>query len=274
MGMTRELPDSLSGFIDETDASQETTLLLINRTEPQPLVKLLDQAFENQSVQIQERHIPEGNTDQVCLVENGQVTATTSFANLSDTFLLVNADRYRTTVDRSTRRSFPDVLTGLDDIEFTVRGFPESNKEKLLLVVISRFIEDRALRCGCGEFHSTFQRLSRLDDEYGTRTMYEWLGESDVETHVYGIRDDPAVVDGLDVTVHAGTTNEYRRSWVVVFTPDTETGDACGDDIAAADACNPVALVAIETGPNVWRSMWTYDRDRVERIRAYVRQRF
>jgi hypothetical protein len=272
--MTHELPDSLSGFIDETTDTQEKTLLLLNRTEPQPLVNLLDRAFENQTVRIEERHIPEGDTDQVCLVEDGRVTATSSFADLSDSFLLVNADRYRTGTDQPSPGSFPAVLTGLDDIEFTVRGFPESNKEKLLLIVISRFIEDRALVCGDGEFHSTFQRLSRLDDEYGTRRMYEWLGDSDVETHVYGVRDDPAVVDDLDVIVHAGTTHEYRWSWVVLFTPAATTGDATDGELAAADACNPVALVAIETGPNVWRSRWTYDRDRVERIATYVRQRF
>lgn len=272
--MNDDLPDSLSGFIDETADTQEKTLLLVNRTEPQPLVNLLDRAFETQSVQVEERHIPEGDTDLVCLIEDGQVTAVSSVADLSETFLLVNADRYRTTTGRSEAGSFPSVLTGLDDVEFTVRGFPESNKEKLLLIVISRFIEYRALACGNGEFHSTFQRLSRLDDEYGTRTMYDWLGDSDVETHVYGVRDDPQVVDDLDVTIHAGTTHEYRRSWVVLFTPDSDTGDASGGDITAADACNPVALVAVETGPNIWRSMWTYDRDRVEGVKAYVNDRF
>jgi len=272
--MHHELPDSLSGFIDEATDSQEKTLLLINRTEPQPLVNLLDRAFENQSIQIQERHIPEGETDMVCLIEDGQVIAVSPFADLSETFLLVNADRYRTDTGCSETGSFPDVLTGLDDIEFTVRGFPESNKEKLLLVIISRFIEDRALACGNGEFHSTFQRLSRLDDEYGTRRMYEWLGDSGIETHVYGVRDEPEAVDGLDVIVHAGTTHEYRRSWVVLFTPEAETGDASGRDVGTADTCKPVALVALETGSNVWRSMWTYDPDRVERIRAYVEARF
>jgi len=281
--MSYELPDSLSGFINETADTEEKTLLLLNRTGPEPLVNLLDQAFENQSVQIEERHIPEGDTDQVCLIENGSVTATSSMSKLSKTFLLVNADRYRTTsgTDRSATGSFPNVLTGLDDVAFTVRGYPESNKEKLLLILISRFIEDRALACGDGEFHSTFQRLSRLDDEFGTRKMYDWLGDSDVETHVYGVRDDPAVIDDLNVIVHAGTTHEYRRSWVVLFRPSSEaeepasdTGEASGEKVAAADACSPVALVAVETGPNVWRSMWTYDRDRVERIRPYVRQRF
>ena len=284
--MTAGLPDSLSDFIDEVETS-EKTLLLLNRTEPEPLVNLLDRAFETQSVRIEERHIPEGDTDQVCLVEDGRVTATTSFADLSETFLLINADRYRTSTGRPETGTFPAVLTGLDDIEFTVRGFPESNKEKLLLIVISRFIEDRALNCGRGTFHSTFQRLSRLDDEFGTRRMYEWLGESDVDTHVYGVRDDPGVVDDLDVTVHEGTTHEYRRSWVVLFDPDSDVdaaGTAAPDSTGEAadasagrrvgDACSPVALVALETGPNVWRSMWTYDPERVNRIHRYVAETF
>lgn len=271
--MTSGLPDSLSDFIDEVDPT-EKTLLLLNRTEPEPLVNLLNRAFETQSVRIEERHIPEGDSDQVCLVEDGRVTATTPFADLSETFLLINADRYRTSTGRPETGTFPAVLTGLDDVEFTVRGFPESNKEKLLLIVISRFIEDRALSCGSGELYSTFQRLSRLDDEYGTRKMYKWLGESDVETNVYGVRDDPTAVDDLNVTVHAGTTHEYRRSWVVLFMPDGDTSSTDTSDRPAPTACSPVALVALETGKNVWRSMWTYDPQRVERIRQYILRNF
>ena len=258
--MSSSLPSNLSTFIDEIE-SKRKTLLLLNRTEPQPLVNLLDRAFEDQSIQIAERHVPEGEDNLVCLIEDGKVTATTQFSVLSEAFLLVNADRYRTGTTQSEMGDFPAVLTGLDDIEFTVRGYPMSNKEKLLLILISRFIEDQALACGSGEIHSTFQQLSRLDDEYGTKTMYEWLGNSEVNTHVYGVRDDPDAVDELEVTVHDGTTDEYRHSWVVLFKPDT------------AD-CQHVALVAIETAPNVWRSMWTYDPDRVERIHEYMLENF
>jgi hypothetical protein len=261
--VTGRSPEALNGFIDETDAS-EKTLLLLNRTGPEPLVELLDRAFESQSVTIADRHVVEGTDDLVCLIEDGEVTATTPFSTLSESFLLVNVDRYRTGTRQLETGSFPDVLTGLDDVEFTVRGFPDSNKEKLLLVLISRFIEYRALEAGSGEFHSTFQRLSRLDDEYGTKTVYEWLAESDVDTHVYGVRDDPSIADALGVTAHSGTHEEYRRSWVVVFTPDDE---ATTDDAHAA-------LVAVETESNVWRGMWTYDADRVGRVQSYVRQNF
>ncbi|MEF8778834.1 MAG: histidine kinase [Natronomonas sp.] len=255
-----DLPPSLSGFIDEAEVS-EKTLLLLNRTEPEPFVDLLSKAFEKQSVTVTEKQIPEGTDNLVCLIEDGQVVATTPLSELAEAFLLVNVDRYRTGTRQSDLGSFPDVLTGLDDVEFVVEGYPHTDREKLLLVLISRFIEHRALANGSGELHSTFQRLSRLDDEYGTRTMYERLGESDVETHVYGVRDDPAAVADIDVTVHDGMTEEYRRSWVVVFTPDSDTDDH-------------VALVAIEIDRNVWRSVWTYDVDRTERIRSYMRQRF
>jgi hypothetical protein len=257
-----ELPPSLTGFIDEVDVS-EKTLLLVNRTEPEPFVDLLSEAFEEQSVTVTEKQIPEEAEDLVCLIEDGEVVATTPLSELAEAFLLVNVDRYRTGTRQSDLGSFPDVLTGLDDVEFVVEGYPRSDREKLLLIVISRFIEHRALSNGGGELHSTFQRLSRLDDEYGTRSMYERLAESDVETHIYGVRDDPDVVADLDVTVHGGTTEEYRRSWVVVFTPDD-----------ADDTSDHVALVALEIDRNVWRSIWTYDVDRAERICSFMRRRF
>ncbi len=256
------LPESLSGFIDEVEAS-EKTLLLLNRTEPKPFVDLLSEAFENQTVMVTETRVPDETENLVCLLEDGEVTAKTPLSELKEAFLMVNVDRYRTGTRQSERGTFPAVLTGLDEVEFTVEGFPRSAKEKLLLVVISRFIEHRALTNGSGELHSTFQRLSRLDDEYGTRKMYEWLADSDVDTHIYGVRDDPEVAADLGVSVHGGSTQEYRRSWVVVFTPDEGAADS-----------DHVALVAVEIGPNVWRSVWTYDIDRVERVRSYIRERF
>lgn len=132
-----------------------------------------------------------------------------------------------------------------------------SDKKNLLLILIYRFIGDQALACESGELHSTFQQLSRFDGKYGTKTMYEWLGNSGVNTHVYSVRDDPDAVDDLELTVYDGTSDEYRHSWVVLFKPDT-------------DDCKHVALISIETAPNVWRSMWTYEPDRVERIHEYT----
>jgi hypothetical protein len=258
--------ESLSAFVDDAPGS-EKTLLLVNRTGAEPLLDLLSNAFTNQTVRIAERHVPEGPEDIVCLIDGGSVVATSPFRRLLNTFVLVNADRYRTGTRPVDPRQFPDVLTELTETDFTVAGYPASNKEKLLLVLISRFIEHLALAVGRGELHTTFQRLSMLDDEYGTRTMYRLLSDSGVETHVYGVSDDPVVVADLDVIVHTDDTEAYRRSWVVKFSADGV--DPPGDSLPAH-----AALVAFETKPNVYRGLWTYERDRVERIDAYVEREF
>jgi len=254
-------PGSFSDIIDEVPFS-EKSLLLVNRTKPEPLVDLLKRAFDSQPVTITDRQVPEGPENVVCLVEDGTVTETSRLSALEAAYLQVNVDRYRTGTRQGAAESFPDVLTGLDEVEFTVRGFPESAKEKLLLAVISRFIERQALVCDDGELHSSFQWLSRLDDEHGTHSVYEWLADSGVDTHVYGVRDDPTVVESLDVTVHAGATPEHRRSWVVAFSAPEE---------AATDS---VALVAQKTGKSRWRGVWTYDPARVTRVQSYMRRQF
>lgn len=237
----------------------------MNQTGPKQFTSLLENAFSNQSVTVKQRNIPDGTDNVVCLIADGEVVATSPFEQLQNSFLLVNTDRYRTGTRSVEESQFPDVLTGLSETEFTVAGYPTSNKEKLLLVVISRFIERLALKTGNGRLDTTFQRLSRIDDEYGTKTMYKWLGESGVETHVYGVADDPTTVADLDVSIHSDNTRAYRRSWVVAFTPD---------EVSQIDQTEPThaALVAMETSPNVWRGVWSYDRRRVNRIQSYIKQ--
>jgi hypothetical protein len=260
--MSEPLPKSVAGFIDEL-ATSEKTLMLLNRTEPEPLVNLLRRGLDDQPVTIAERQIPEGTQNMVCLIDGGEVVALTPLARLEEAYLLVNADRYRTGTQQIERESFPDVLTGLNEVEFTVRGYPTSAKEKLTLILISRFIEFQALSHGRGTLRTTFQYLSRLDDELGTRTVYEWLADSNVDTHVYGVNDAPEMVSEIGITAHSGTRQEYRRSWVVVFTPPQ---DETTDEHAA--------LVAVETGPNLWRGMWTYDPAHVSRVNEYLTRFF
>ena len=67
------------------------------------------------------------------------------------------------------------------------------------------------------------------------------------------------------MTVHTDNHEEYRESWFVVFTPPE--GDSDRDAEYAA-------LVAVETGPNVWRGTWTYDAELVKRIDSYLVERF
>lgn len=238
-------------------------LLLFNRSGPAPLIDLADEAFGRQPVVVTERHHPDAPQDLVCLVDRGTVTATSPLSALEQSLLLVNGDYYRTGGARPTTDAFPDVVTELEDVEFTVEGYPGSNKEKLLFILISRYIEYCALEHGAGTMHATFQRLSRLDDENGTREVYERLAASDVTTHVYGVPDDPSAVDDLALEVHPGTSEVYRRSWLVVFRPPQGATDT-----------DPVALVAVQTGENVWRGVWTSDRSGVQEAAAFIEQRF
>ncbi len=252
---------SLAESLDTAPATDKT-LLTINRRGPEALQSLLRQAFDAQPITLEERTLPGADDDVVVLISEGRVIATSPMSQLRDTFLLVNTDHYRTSANRIEEGAVPDVLTNLTDVEFTVRGFPVSNKEKLLLVAISRCIEARALAAAEGTYRVGFQSLSRLDDEYGTRTVHELLAETALDMHVYGARTrGQSVADELPVTTHTGDSDELRQSWFVVFEP------ANGDSEA-------IALVAIKVGSNEWRSLWTEDTARVRAISEYVAETF
>ncbi|WP_338418625.1 hypothetical protein [Haloplanus aerogenes] len=104
---------------------------------------------------------------------------------------------------------------------------------------------------------STFQRLSRLEDEFGTRTVYERLAGWTIDVHVYGVPDSNP--EKLDVTVHRGTSDEYRSSWCVVFQPPDDGG---------------AALLANQQEPNRWRGFWTYDPETVTQVDGYLDRSF
>ena len=120
-------PESLPDFIDEVPTS-EKTLLLLNRTGPEPLATLLKNAFVTQDVTVAERQVPNGTDDLICLIDEGRVVTTSPFEALEASFLLVNVDRYRTGARPIDPERFPDVLTGLNDVEFTAGAFPPRTK--------------------------------------------------------------------------------------------------------------------------------------------------
>jgi len=252
--MTRADVDSFASFVDSLDTAP-ATLLVLNRTEPVPLLSLLERAFQRQPVHVVEREVPGPVEDLVVLVDETGVAATSPLSAVAESFLLINADRFRTGANDLEAGSVPAVLRELTNIAFELRGYPESAKEKLLLILMSRFVEARALRVGTGELHVGFQHLDRLDDERGTREVYDRLGASDVETHVYGSESD-AVTVPPGVVEHAGDGERYRRSWFVIFEPPTDDG---------------VALVAWELGGNRWQGTWTFDAEATSAIGDFVR---
>jgi hypothetical protein len=251
------MTESFRGFFGEIDAPSRS-LVVVNRSEPEPVRNLLDSLLEDQSVAIRERDLPDIDTDIVLLVEDGEVIARSTLDELLESILLINSDLYKTGAIDLNEVTLPDVLSGLDEVPFRLRGYPQSNKEKLLLIVVSRVIERIAAEAGGGTLRASFQRLSRLQDERGTHEVYEAVGNSGVDVHVYGVGDaDPAV--SLPVTVHQGRSYPYRRSWFVVFNPPPE-----------ANSDRHAALVALEDEPNVWDGFWTFRPTLVDRIDRHI----
>jgi hypothetical protein len=266
---------TLRSFIDEV-GSHDRRIAVINDDTTGPLERMLADTFKDQPIDVESGvTIPDDSDldpeidaaletegDTAVLFEDGAPVAASPMLELYDSILAINSDSFITGARGIGEIDLPAVLANLDETRLQLCGYPLSDKEKLLLILVSRYIEQRAWAAGSGTLRSAFQRLSRIGDEIGTRDVYAEIAATGVDTHVYGI-DDGTTVD-LDVTVHTGTSEEHRDGWFVVYEPD----DAAA---SAGDPSNdPVALVCLETEPRIWDGFWTYDPDRVAAIGDYI----
>lgn len=244
-------------------AAADRTLAVLRRSGATPLEGMLHDLFADQPVAVE---VPDdvdlpADEDVALLLEAGEVVASSPMRALEEAILLVNSDLYTTGTLKLHEADLPDVLTGLADTPFRLRGYPLAHKEKLLLVAVSRQIELFAHRAGAGTLRASFQRLSRIDDEVGTRRVYEALAGRDLDVHVYGEPDRDPGAD-LDVTVHGGYGDRYSDSWFVVFTPE------------AGSAARPAALLALEVRRRHWDGFWTFDPGLVSDVDATIRDTF
>ncbi|MFB6186988.1 MAG: hypothetical protein ABEI86_09015, partial [Halobacteriaceae archaeon] len=126
--------------------------------------------------------------DLLVLLKDDEIVETSPLSTLEDSLLLVNSDLYKTGTKQIEDTDLPDVVTNLSDTIFTLRGYPEADVEKLVLTLVSRYIEYQAWRHQTGTLRTGFQRLSRLTDERGTQEVYERLGGiDDLDLAVYGV---------------------------------------------------------------------------------------
>lgn len=250
---------TIDRFLDRATNSARS-LVVVNRTAVDPIQHILENLFVDQGVAVEEVIDEKYDDDTVLLVEDGEVIATSPLRALEETILLVNSDLFKTGAQEFERMEFPAVLEGLTDHRFTLQGYPESNKEKLLLIAVSRRIEQLAHRTGEGTLRTSFQRLSRLEDERGTRKVYDAISDTPVDVHIYG-RPDWVPSPKFEVTMHGGYKEDFRRSWFVLYNPPPERQ---GEYDAAA-------LVAVEQEPRKWEGFWTYRRDVIEDIAEYIR---
>jgi DICT domain-containing protein len=251
-------PSSLTEFVDRRSSS-DWSIRLINRTAPDPVERMVEELFDGLSIGVLETERADAEDDLLLLLRDGEVVESSSVDRLERTLLMVNADLYSTGTRSLEDIDPPDVITELSDTVFTLQGYPQSNTEKLVLVLMSRYIEHRAWSHQRGTLRASFQRLSRLDDESGTREVYERLGDTaGLTTHVYGVPNwEPPAEMGLEV--HGVTSPEITDHWFVVH----RTDDAAG-----------VAMVAVVTEGNEWRGFWTFDPDDIRTIDRYIQQAF
>jgi len=255
---------SLRRLIDEYDGA-ERSLLLANRSQPEQLRSMLAGMFSEQSVTVDEAAVEGVPENTVLLLDgDGNVLAQSPLSAVAESLLFTNSDAFVTGSTSLAETNLPAVITGLEGVKFRLRGYPQSHKEKLLLIAVSRHIERVAWKHGAGTHRASFQRLSRIIDEQGTQRVYRQLGESGVDTHVYGV-DDGGAEDAaeLGVTVHAGESPDYRDSWFVVHRPPD--ADQPGEPTA-------LALLAIQDDDGVWDGFFTSEPDGALAVDDYVRR--
>jgi hypothetical protein len=242
----------LNQHIADADAP-EYALVVENADRPSVIEQMIEDIFTRQPVEVDTTALSGDEQSRLVLLINDRIAASSPLQEIESSLLLVNSDRYITGAAQLEEIEYPDVITALTETPFHLHGYPESNNEKLILVLISRYIERLSYEYG-GVHRASFQRLSRLLDENGTENVYRRLGDADVDTHVYGVPDQ-IPPRGYGVKIHGGYTCDYRNSWFVVHQSET----------AAA------ALMAIEIAPNKWKAEWTFNPNKVTAINDIIR---
>ena len=247
----------LRPYLDRV-TSGEYALVIANRTAPDPIKRMLHDLFDRQPVSVADIDLPDAADNVVLLLADDAVIATSPLDELLDAILLINSDLFRTGARSLPSVSLPSVLAELTDTRFRLRGYPESNREKLLLILISRHIERLAWEADSGTIRSSFQNLERLNDEVGTRQVYDRLDRSGTAVHVYGQPGwtPPA---GSTITAHVGHAEMLRESWFVIYCPESDGADQ-----------DPIGLVAVEESTNEWLGFWSRDTTLVREVNREI----
>jgi hypothetical protein len=253
-------------FIERVEGDSRT-MTVVDRQASDIVQGMLDDLFDEQPVDVLEDGTADGSSaDTVVISGTDGTTFSSSLESIQDTILFVNSDTYISGARGLNGVDTPEALLGLADTVFTVQGYPDTSKQKFLLIELSRYIEARAWEHGVGELHSSFQYLSRLRDERGTHDVYRSLGETDVDVNIYGIEDETIPSD-IDATTYTdAAVEELRRAWFVLYTHPTDPAES------AALVCYQLPGEDGRLGP--WKGFWTFDADRIEDVRTYVESNF
>lgn len=254
--------ESLPAFVEtkEHDSSEPAwSAQVVNRTDPQPIQTMAEELYESLDIETSETELAGFDDDLFVVICDGRIVASSPVQTLKETLLMVNSDLYKTGSASVREIDVPDVILELSDTVFTLKGFPKSNTGKLVLTLIARYIEQQAVLQQSGTLRTSFQKLSRLDDEQGTWEVYEQLGAIDeLQTHVYGYPDWNPLPE-LDLLAHEVRNPEIRESWFVVY---------------SAESVRDAAMLAVNTGSQTWKGYWTFDADEIRRLDDFITRTF
>ncbi|WP_136715381.1 DICT sensory domain-containing protein [Halorientalis salina] len=235
----REIIESVNG--------SRSTVTLFNLDAPPSAVEQVASYLEPQQVRFTRDTSEKGRpANFVVLHDDGDFVAASDFADVYEHVDIEGGLHRRQDLDFE----YPEVLGHIDNTTFSEFG-------KRRMIIASREIEKRAWDAGRGTLYTGFQRLSLVASQ---ERIYRKLGESPVETHVYGL-PNADVPDSVDVHVHGIDDEEIGRSWFVLYDGDGDDDEKCG-------------LLAEEVGPNVYSGFWTYRADFVDEMLAYLTETY
>lgn len=246
----RTVPDSLHGLIEEV-AAERQTLTVLNYDDDASLLESLETYFERLNVEVRTTETPTETPRNTAILHRGSDPVDMAPVRILDR--AVRIERADDAADFETVER-PTLLRRAENDCYRVDG-----GGKQYLIDISRLVEEEALDVGRGTLYTGFQRLDRIDDEYGTSRIYERIAASLVDTHLFGQSGD--VPDAGSHTLHTEPDGELVVAWFVVF-------DGGGNDD------RKVALVCEETDPGTYRGFWTRRPDLVDRTVASLRERY
>lgn len=248
--------EELRDYIHSFESDSKFEIAVVGSDIPQPIINMVGKVFGDNDVEVYDESL-EDVEEELVLFKDEEIIATSPLEEVSDSLLLVNSDLYSTGTVSLDEIKTPDVIKELQEERFLLRGFPESNYEKLMLILMSRHIEKLSYTNDDSVHRASFQRLSRIQDEKGTHRVYKKLRESGAEVHVYGVPDlEPPEDWGLQV--HRDENRDYVNYWFVVHRSPEED----------------MALLAVQESDNTWESLWTTDSEKVEKIDQFIKENY
>jgi len=229
----------------QSDISNNYEITINQKDNTDLLYKMIEKMFSNQNIEVNKSNDTEND---IIVKQNNKIIDKSPIEEIQNSILLTNSDQYKTQKNQMDKLIFPKAILALQNETFVLKGYPKAYNEKLILISISRFIEKLSYEYG-GIHHSTFQKISRINDERGTKEIYELLSKKTDELHIYGQPDAEIDINSKNTTLHLGSTKIYKKLWIVIHLSDN----------------NAAALAALEKDNkyNEWNAIWTFDREKV-----------